>query len=116
HCVMRLLVGDHDQAVVLLLAVQFLDRLPEIRPVVPLRRVNGIAQSETTTRRHFDEISGVVRRPQMSRFHTAAWSSSRGFAWQRKSTSRNLMGPPRSYLASWYSSNFGNAAASPFLT
>src|SRR5215813_12499172 len=41
-----------------------------------------------------------VRRPQINFFHTPAWAASRGLACERKSTSRNLIGPPRSYLAS----------------
>src|SRR5262249_4164746 len=58
HSITRLLVGDHDQTVVRFLTVQFLDRLAEMRSVVALRRVNGIAQSKPTPRRHLDEIVG----------------------------------------------------------
>src|SRR5260370_4323267 len=54
HALVRLLVSDHDQAVVLLLTVKRLDRLAELAAVVRLRRADGIAPTESTTRRHLN--------------------------------------------------------------
>src|SRR5579871_2209352 len=58
HRVVRLLVGDDDQAIVAVLLIQLSDCLTELSAVVTLRLVDRVAQSKAATRRHFDQRVG----------------------------------------------------------
>src|SRR5947209_20266436 len=51
HLVVRLLIGDHNEAVILFAAVKFSDRAAKIGATVRLAVIDGVAQREAATRR-----------------------------------------------------------------
>src|SRR5262245_38701657 len=56
--IVRLLVGDDQEAVVALLLVKLADGFTHLRAVVRLAGVDGIAHRETAARGHFNQFVG----------------------------------------------------------